>query len=143
MLAPRTLVATMLAAAAAFGTVSGCTGLHAGKDVVSLAAAEEGKPYVWAAAGPNSFDCSGLVQYVFREAGRSMPRVAQSQYNATFHIPASRAVRGDLVFWGAPYGVYHVGIYVGGGQMIDAAHTGTNVRQEAVWPGASFGHPLG
>jgi cell wall-associated NlpC family hydrolase len=83
-----------------------------------------------------------LVQYVFRLTGRSEPRTAQQQYNASWHIAGSQARPGDLVFWGAPRGVYHVGIYVGGGQMIDAAHTGTRVRQERVWAGASFGRPI-
>lgn len=137
----RTIVAAALGASAAFGVVTGCATPRT-TDVVTLATHEEGKPYKWGAVGPSSFDCSGLVQYVFREAGREEPRTAQQQYDATLHISATQAQRGDLVFFGAPKAVFHVGIYVGGGQMIDAAHTGTNVRQEHVWPKAAYGRPL-
>jgi cell wall-associated NlpC family hydrolase len=137
----KAIVAAVLGASAAFGVVSGCVPAPRG-DVVALAANQEGKPYVYGAAGPNAFDCSGLVQYVFRQAGRAEPRTALQQYNASTHISVLQAGRGDLVFYGAPR-VYHVGIYVGGGQMIDAAHTGTRVRQEHVWPGAAYGHPRG
>ena len=135
----RRIVAAVMAAGAVVGVASACA--PAGPNVVAIAASQEGKPYQWGGAGPYSFDCSGLVQYVFGRAGRYEPRTAQEQYNASRHLAAFQAQPGDLVFYGAPYGVYHVGIYVGGGQMIDAAHTGTNVRQESVWPGAAFGRP--
>jgi len=138
----RSVTAAALTAGVAYGVATGCTAPPLTTDVVTLAAAQEGKPYVYGAAGPNSFDCSGLVQYVFRQAGRTMPRTAQQQYDATWHIYPGQAHRGDLVFWGAPTAVYHVGIYIGNNQMIAAPHTGTNVRQETVWSGASYGRPL-
>ena len=134
----KVVIAALLAASVAFGGASACAPRVSG-DVVRLAAQQEGKPYVYGAAGPSSFDCSGLVQYVFRQAGRLEPRTAQQQYIASRHLSVLQAGRGDLVFWGAPFSVYHVGIYLGNGQMIDAAHTGTRVRQERVWPGASYG----
>ncbi len=134
----KIVIAALVGASVAFGGASGCAPTVTG-DVVTLAAHQEGKPYGYGAAGPNSFDCSGLVQYVYRQAGRSEPRTAQQQYNASRHLSVLQAGRGDLVFWGAPFRVYHVGIYLGNGQMIDAAHTGTRVRQERVWPGASYG----
>ena len=136
----KTLGTAVVGTIVAVAVFSGCTARHTG-DVVTLAAAQEGKPYQWGGAGPSAFDCSGLVQFVFRQAGRTEPRTAQEQYDASIHLAAVQAQRGDLVFYGAPRGVYHVGIYVGGGQMIDAAHTGTKVRQEHVWPGATYGRP--
>lgn len=136
----RAIAAAAIAVTAGFAGVSACA--PASSNIVTLARQQEGRPYKYGGAGPYTFDCSGLVQYVYREAGRIEPRTAQQQYNASRHISVSQAQPGDLVFWGAPRGVYHVGIYVGGGQMIDAAHTGTLVRQERIWPGASYGRPI-
>ncbi|MFC6600492.1 C40 family peptidase [Kitasatospora paranensis] len=88
------------------------------------------------------FDCSGLSQYAYGQVGVSIDRTAQAQYDgAPTKIPLSVGLAalqpGDLVFFslnpGSGQGIYHVGIYVGGGQMINAAHTGTNIRQEPVW----------
>ncbi len=138
----RSVTAAALTAGVAFGVTTGCTTPVPTTDVVTAAAAQEGKPYVYGAAGPDSFDCSGLVQYAFAQAGRTMPRTAQEQYDATWHIYPGQAHSGDLVFWGAPKAVYHVGIYLGNNQMIVAAHTGTNVREEPVFAGASYGRPL-
>jgi cell wall-associated NlpC family hydrolase len=92
-----------------------------------------GKPYVYGAAGPSAFDCSGLVQYVYALSGRSLPRTAQDQYNATVHIAQSAKEPGDLIFWGAPYGVYHVGIYAGGNMMWDAPYPGATVTFRQIW----------
>jgi peptidoglycan DL-endopeptidase CwlO len=136
----KTLATTVLAAATVVASAAGCAPVakHTG-DVALLASKQMGKPYLWGGAGPNAFDCSGLVQFVFGQAGRVEPRTAQEQYNASQHLAPKQVVRGDLVFFGAPGAVYHVGIYVGAGQMIDAPHIGSHVRQEKVWPGASFG----
>jgi cell wall-associated NlpC family hydrolase len=138
----KKLSMTVLAATSAVAVAAGCAPVakHT-SDVALLASQQMGKPYLWGAIGPNAFDCSGLVQYVFGRAGRVEPRTAQQQYNASRHLTPQQVVRGDLVFYGAPGAVYHVGIYVGAGQMIDAAHIGTRVRQEKVWPGAAYGRP--
>jgi len=106
---------------------------------VNLAAAQAGKPYVYGAAGPSSFDCSGLVQYVFRQLGISLPRTAQAQYDVSTHIPAAEAAPGDLIFFGAPYGVYHEGIYAGNGKMWVAPHTGDVVKLQTIWSTYSVG----
>src|SRR5207248_662797 len=80
--------------------------------VVTEASRHIGQPYVWGATGPKAFDCSGLVQYSYRLAGISTPRIAADQFTAARLIPAARAVRGDLVFYHDSVGyVYHVGIY--------------------------------
>lgn len=90
-----------------------------------------GTPYVWGGSEPGGFDCSGLVQYVFGRAGIHLPRTAQEQYNATKHTNAP--IPGSLVFFGTgPSNITHVGIYAGEGKMIDAPHTGANVRVESI-----------
>jgi len=85
------------------------------------------------------FDCSGLTQWSYAKAGRYISRVAQQQYDATIHIPASARRQGDLVFFHTGNSVYHVGIFAGGWYMIDAPHPGARVRMEMIWPGALFG----
>ncbi|MGD0313452.1 MAG: NlpC/P60 family protein [Acidimicrobiales bacterium] len=97
---------------------------------LTFAAEQLGTPYVWGGTGNGGFDCSGLVQASYRAAGVTLPRVAQSQYDAGPPVPVDATVLpGDLVFFGSgPSGVEHVGLYVGGGEMIDAPHTGALVR---------------
>ncbi len=109
---------------------------------MTIALAQRGKPYVWAGAGPNDFDCSGLIVYAYAQAGMSgVPHSAAAQ--ATMGVPVSQAnlQAGDLVFFDNPVG--HVGIYVGNGLMVDAAHSGTVVRVEPLFPGYSGARRLG
>lgn len=100
---------------------------------IAYAQAQLGKPYQWAGAGPNSFDCSGLTMMAWEQAGIYFPHLAQSQYNLTQPVPLSSAIPGDLIFFGTPSNVYHVGIYVGNGQMIDAPQTGQNVSVQSIY----------
>jgi peptidoglycan DL-endopeptidase CwlO len=88
-----------------------------------------GKPYSWGADGPNGYDCSGLTMAAWRAAGHSLPHNAASQWGVTAHIPRSQLQPGDLVFYA---GLGHVGIYVGGNQIIHAPHPGTNVQLASV-----------
>lgn len=85
-----------------------------------------GKPYVWGATGPNAFDCSGLTQAAWKAAGVSLPRTTYTQINAGARIPRSQLAPGDLVFFYS--GISHVGLYIGGGQMIHAPRPGAPVR---------------
>jgi hypothetical protein len=107
----------------------------------ALKAAESraGMPYVWGAAGPTSFDCSGLVQWSFAQAGVTMPRVAADQARTGPAVPVSQLEPGDLLFYHtdptAPGYISHVAIYLGGGRMIQAPEPGQDVQ---VGP-ASFG----
>ena len=109
--------------------------------ILSAALSRVGLPYVWGAAGPSSFDCSGLVQWSFRQAGILMPRVAAEQFLTGDHIPLADAQPGDLLFWtydpSDPGYVDHVAIYLGNGMMVVAPHTGTNVQVASV-PTADF-----
>ena len=92
-----------------------------------------GTPYVWGGESGTGYDCSGLVQAAYKQAGVNLPRTAQAQYDATTKVPAGQQLQaGDLVFFGtSATDITHVGIYVGGGQMIDAPHTGADVRTES------------
>ncbi|MHB8437947.1 MAG: C40 family peptidase [Acidimicrobiales bacterium] len=102
--------------------------------VIADAQAYLATPYVWGGESPRGFDCSGLVQWVFAEAGVHLPRVAQGQYDAgPILAKGTSLVPGDLVFFGSgPHGVEHVGIYVGNGEMIDAPFTGAVVRYDSI-----------
>lgn len=81
---------------------------------LAVARSKQGDPYRWGAAGPYAFDCSGLTYYSYKRAGKTLPRVAQSQYNHTRHIGWQYRRPGDLVFIGySSRSVYHVGIYAG------------------------------
>jgi cell wall-associated NlpC family hydrolase len=87
---------------------------------------------VWGAEGPNSFDCSGLVQWSFAAAGIRMPRVPQQQWFAGPHVSYANARPGDLLFWHYdptdPGDIDHVAIYAGNGMMLVAPHTGAFVE---------------
>ena len=100
---------------------------------IAYAKAQIGKPYQWGAAGPNSFDCSGLTMMAWQQAGVSFPHLAQDQYDMTQRESISEALPGDLIFFGTPSNVYHVGIYIGNGQMIDAPETGQNVSVQSIY----------
>jgi cell wall-associated NlpC family hydrolase len=99
---------------------------------LAFAAQQLGTPYLWGGTGRGGYDCSGLVQAAYRAAGIGLPRVAQDQFDAGPVVPGDGDVEpGDLLFYGTSTGsVEHVGIYVGAGEMIDAPHTGTVVREE-------------
>ncbi|WP_406383366.1 C40 family peptidase [Streptomyces sp. NBC_01618] len=95
-------------------------------EAVAFAFGALGKPYVWGATGPSSFDCSGLTQAAWRSAGVSLPRTTYTQINAGQHISRSELAPGDLVFFYS--GISHVGLYIGNGQMIHAPRPGAPVR---------------
>ena len=90
--------------------------------IVALAKEQVGKPYVWAAAGPDKFDCSGLVQYVYQHAaGINLPRTTYDQVKVGQTVPLNQLQAGDLVFWGSETAPYHVAIYIGNNQYVNAA----------------------
>ena len=93
---------------------------------VAFAYAQIGKPYVWGATGPSSYDCSGLVQAAWAAAGVSVPRTTYDQWASLPHIPMSDLQPGDLILYN---GESHVSIYVGDGYIVDAPHTGAVVEK--------------
>jgi hypothetical protein len=98
-------------------------------DVLAVASSQLGKPYSYGDEGPNSFDCSGLVQWVYSHVGISLPRTAAQQQAATTGVTSPNP--GDLVFWGTP--AYHVAIYIGNGKIIAAPHSGAKVQVQPMW----------
>jgi cell wall-associated NlpC family hydrolase len=104
---------------------TGPTGTQAEK-AVAFAYAQLGKPYVWGASGPGSYDCSGLVQAAWASAGVSIPRVTYSQWAGLPHISESALQPGDLLYYD---GQGHVSMYVGDGYIIDAPRTGLTVQK--------------
>jgi peptidoglycan DL-endopeptidase CwlO len=99
--------------------------------MLAFAYAQLNKPYRFGGAGSRVFDCSGLVMRAAAAAGVSLSHSAAAQQRSGRRVPLSQLQPGDLVFWGNP--AYHVGIYVGGGKILDAPHTGTVVQIQAIW----------
>jgi peptidoglycan DL-endopeptidase CwlO len=123
------------AAGVAAGTVDhSSTTLSAAEDLTFLKAglSRQGLPYVWGASGPNSFDCSGLVQWAMARAGIQMPRVAADQARTGPAVLVSQLQPGDLLFYHTdptdPGYISHVAIYLGSGEMLQAPQTGENVE---------------
>ena len=103
--------------------------------VIDLAHKQLGKPYVWGAEGPNSFDCSGLIYYVYKNAASiTLPRTSSAQYSAGVAVSRSNLKAGDLIFSSTDGtgNITHVAIYVGDGQMIHAPRTGKNVEKVSI-----------
>ena len=102
--------------------------------IVKLAKKEIGKPYVWGAAGPFAFDCSGLTSYVYKHAAhKTLPRTTYGQITRgkTIRVSTKKLKKGDLLFWGN----YHVAIYIGRGKFVHAPAPGQNVKMQTL---ASF-----
>lgn len=125
-----------LAPAGGAAPVAAATAGPTGSEVVAVAERYLGVPYVWGGASPRTgFDCSGLVQYVYHQIGVALPRTSQQQAHVGTPVASlAQASPGDLLIFNSPADGPdgHVGIYVGGGQMIDAPYTGAVVRQEPV-----------
>ncbi|MGN6472717.1 MAG: NlpC/P60 family protein [Mycobacteriales bacterium] len=128
------------AVAAAGGTVGSGEGQPPNQTVataIAWAKQQLNKPYQWGGTGPSSFDCSGLTQQSYLHAGITLPRVAADQYNAGPHPSLANLEPGDLLFWATdisnPATIHHVTMYLGGGLMIAAPHTGTVVQIQPVY----------
>ncbi|MFF4061559.1 NlpC/P60 family protein [Streptomyces sp. NPDC001668] len=98
---------------------------------LAFARAQIGKPYVWGATGPDSYDCSGLTQAAWKAAGVDLPRVTYDQVNAGTTVSLADAQPGDLVFFYDD--ISHVGLYIGNGMMIHAPKPGAYVREESIY----------
>ncbi len=114
---------------------AGTTDQTKAQQVIALAEQQIGKPYVWGGKGPANFDCSGLMQYVFKNAanvdvgGWTVP-----QESAGTQIAVNQAQPGDMLFWGDKGSTYHVALYIGNGQYINAPVPGKNVEIDSISP---------
>ncbi|WP_069461676.1 C40 family peptidase [Actinacidiphila rubida] len=95
--------------------------------LIAFLKSQIGKPYVYGATGPGSYDCSGLTQAAFGTVGVTLPRTSQEQSTAGTSVSISALQPGDLIFWGGQGSAYHVGVYIGNGQYLDAANPSTPV----------------
>jgi cell wall-associated NlpC family hydrolase len=104
---------------------------------IAAASTHLGKPYLWGATGPGSFDCSGLTLTAYRAAGIALPRTSREQWYAGPHVELGALQPGDLLFWATnladPATIHHVALYIGNGQMIAAPHAGAQVRVQPVY----------
>ena len=101
-----------------------------GGSVIDIAMQFIGVPYVWGGASPGGFDCSGLVLYAYARVGVSLPHSSRAQFGYGVAVSRDSLQPGDLVFFGSP--IHHVGIYVGGGNMVHAPNTGSSVRINSI-----------
>jgi peptidoglycan DL-endopeptidase CwlO len=108
-----------------------------GAQALQAAITREGDPYVWGAAGPGAFDCSGLVVWAYAQEGIALPHYTGSLWNSGMHVARSDLEPGDLVFFFAD--ISHVGIYIGDGLMIDAPDFGETVQVQPVYWSAYVG----
>ncbi|MGW2405253.1 NlpC/P60 family protein [Streptomyces sp. NPDC001739] len=112
------------------GSTGGSQSTKAEK-ALAFARAQIGKPYVWGATGPSSYDCSGLTQAAWKAAGVDLPRTTWEQVKVGQRVATKDLQPGDLVFFFDD--ISHVGMYIGGGKMIHAPHPGANVREESIY----------
>ena len=117
---------------------------NAAQAIINAAYSQLGVPYLWGGEDPGvGFDCSGLAQWAYAQAGISIPRTTETQWPAMQHVSQAQAVPGDLVFFDTPGDSQappnHVGIYLGNGLMIDAPYTGTVVRKDSITSDVLYG----
>jgi cell wall-associated NlpC family hydrolase len=105
---------------------SGIDATGAAKTAIAYAMAQVGKAYVYGAAGPNAFDCSGLMMMAWAQAGISLPHSSSAQYGVGRHVSSHDLQPGDLVFYYSP--ISHVAMYIGNGLIVEAANPGAGVR---------------
>ena len=102
-----------------------------GAQALQAAISRLGYPYIWGAAGPTSFDCSGLVMWAYQQVGISLPHFTVSQYNSGVHVSRNDLEPGDLIFFFS--NISHVGMYIGNGMMIDAPNSGEDVKVQPIY----------
>jgi cell wall-associated NlpC family hydrolase len=126
------------------GTGGSSSGTSTGAQAaIDYARAQIGKPYQWGATGPDRFDCSGLTMRAWEQGGVQLPHYSVAQYEQAEKVALGNIRPGDLVFFGSSKSnhnsIYHVGLYIGGGNMIEAPYTGANVRISSIWRSSLFG----
>jgi cell wall-associated NlpC family hydrolase len=108
------------------------------RSVVAFALAQRGDPYVHGAAGPGSWDCSGLTMQAYARVGIRLPHRAALQSQRGYAVSRAQARAGDLVLWGGVGSAYHVGIYLGGGWVLHSPRPGKTVRVARLWGDPQF-----
>jgi cell wall-associated NlpC family hydrolase len=132
----------MVAAAppAQAGTVRVGVSTYRANAAVYYARSKSGARYLYGAAGPTRFDCSGLTKWVYGRAGKTIPRTTTLQYRATIRVARANRRPGDLVFFSSrAAGIYHVGIYAGSNRIWHSPRTGDHVRLSIIWTTVSYG----
>jgi len=131
--------AVLLLLTSVFGLFSATTAAPANamtsyqSSLINEASRHRGQPYVYGAAGPTRFDCSGFTLYVFSRFGKRLPHNSARQYGVVHHIIRSHKQVGDLIFFRNSSGsIYHVGIYAGNGRIWHAPHSGSYVKLAAI-----------
>jgi len=129
--------AALEAARAQLGNLHDLPATPTARAALDFAERQIGKPYVWGATGPDSYDCSGLTGAAYRAAGINLPRTSRQQWFAAPHVELGALMPGDLLFWADdlsdPGTIHHVALYAGDGMMIAAPHTGDVVKLQAVY----------
>lgn len=125
------------------GAGAALPGNAAASRAIEFALGERGKPYVWGATGPDSYDCSGLMLRAYEAAGITLPRVSRDQYKAGAMLPVEQAQPGDLLFWAYdpsnPSTIHHVAMYLGDGKMVEAQQSGVPVHvRDVSWDEAEL-----
>ncbi|MEN8653991.1 C40 family peptidase [Streptomyces sp. 21So2-11] len=118
--------------ASSSGSLSSSQATGSAAAVVAFARAQVGDAYVLGSTGPNSWDCSSLMQAAFGSVGVDLPRVSQDQSTAGTQVGLSNLQPGDILYWGSAGSAYHVGIYVGGGKFVGAQNSGTGVVERSL-----------
>ena len=140
---PKTAIAAYGGVNASSVSAGGAPAGVSGKAKPILAAANSavGLPYVWGGESYGGVDCSGLTMLAWESAGVDLPHLSRAQYSYGTHVPIGSMEAGDLIFWssnGTQSGIYHVAIYLGGGQMIEAPTFGVPVRITGVYSWGSI-----
>jgi peptidoglycan DL-endopeptidase CwlO len=129
--------AALAAARAQLGSLHDLPATPTARAALDFAASQIGKPYLWGATGPDSYDCSGLTGAAYRAAGVNLPRTSRQQWFAGPQVELGAWMPGDLLFWGYdtadPSSIHHVALYAGNGMMIAAPHSGDVVKLQPVY----------
>jgi peptidoglycan DL-endopeptidase CwlO len=128
--ASRSSERTVLAATSSSASTSTSTATGSAASVIAFVKAQIGDSYVMGGTGPNSWDCSGLVQAAFKQVGVSLPRVSQGQSTAGTQVSLSNLQPGDILYWGSAGSAYHVAVYVGDGMFVGAQNPSTGVVEK-------------
>ncbi|MFE3514694.1 C40 family peptidase [Streptomyces sp. NPDC059166] len=123
---------TLSASTGSSSSSSSSSATGSAASVIAFAQSQVGDAYVSGGTGPNSWDCSGLVQAAFGSVGIDLPRVSQDQSTAGTQVSLDNLQPGDILYWGGAGSAYHVGIYVGGGQFVGAQNSSTGVVQKSL-----------